>query len=498
MAAERSQGTASTRASQEVWDGIRRFSELPEWVAAASRPEFVADALARHVPELSAGELVATVGKPRLRLGGAGWTARYGVTVEGPGAKSEMVRLVGTLLPPGAGTHPNGRSVGAFGSDGWRCTLPELGLELATEAADAAIEVLPRLTDPERSRALLEESIRACTPSLEDIRIASASPRIVRLKPGNRVTVLYALGYSPADRQRGWPEVVVAKTYRGDKAKASYEGMHALWGSELAAGRAVTVAQPLAYIPELRVVVQGPIREEQTLKDLLRSALRTGSAEGLERLSEAMERAAAGLAALHGCGVVYGRTVTISDEVAEVREALNELDVPIAGMADAAAPLLARVEEIAARTPADALAPAHGAFRPAQVLLHGDDIGFIDFDGLCRAEPARDVALFTSAVRDIGMEEYQPYRDGASKPGATLDRWNQLDEICDAFVKKYESLAPISRSRLVLWETLGLFTYVLNCWSKVHPERLGFRIVNVEQHLRVSGLVPQAAGPEEL
>jgi hypothetical protein len=49
-----------------------------------------------------------------------------------------------------------------------------------------------------------------------------------------------------------------------------------------------------------------------------------------------------------------------------------------------------------------------------------------------------------------------------------------------------------------LWETLGLFTYVLNCWSKVQPARLGFRIVNVEQHLRVSGLAPQAAGPEEL
>jgi hypothetical protein len=498
MPAEGSQGTASTRASQELWEGIRRFSELPDWLAAASRADVVADTLAQHVPELSAGELIATVVKPRLRLRRAGWSARYGVTVEGPGAKSGAVRLVGILSPPGAGTESNSQSVGAFGSNGWSCTLPGLGLELETEAADAAIEVLPLLTDPERSRALLEQSIRACTPSLQDIRIASASPRIVRLKPGNRVTILYELAYSSADQQRGWPDVVVAKTYRGDKAKASYQGMQALWGSELRAGRAVTVAQPLAYIPELRVVVQGPIREEQTLKDLLRSALRTGSAEGLERLSMAMERAAAGLAALHRCGVVYGRTVTISDEMAEIREMLDELDVPISGMAEAAAPLLARVEEMASRTPADALAPAHGAFRPAQVLLHGDDIGFIDFDGFCRAEPARDLALFTSAVRDIGMEEGQQQGDGASKPVAALDRWNELDEICDAFVRKYESLAPISRTRLVLWETLGLFTYVLNCWSKVQPERLRFRIVNVERHLRASGLATQTARSEEL
>jgi hypothetical protein len=49
----------------------------------------------------------------------------------------------------------------------------------------------------------------------------------------------------------------------------------------------------------------------------------------------------------------------------------------------------------------------------------------------------------------------------------------------------------------VLWETLGLFTYVLNCWSKVQPGRLGYRIVNVEQHLRASGLA-QPASPEGL
>ena len=480
-----------TRASRELWDGIRRFSELPEWLAAAARPELVAHALSRHVPDLTAGELVATVGKPRLRLRDHGWTARYGVTLDGAGAKSETVRLVGTLSPPGPGTPPDGEAVGAFGSEGWRGVLPELGLELRTEAAEAAIEALPLLTDPERARALLEESIRAATPALGEIRIASVSPRIMRLKPGNRVTILYELGYSPDDESRGWPEVVVAKTYRGDKARASFEGMHALWDSDLAADDSVTVAQPLAYIPELRVVVQGPIRGKQTLKELLRSALETGSTEELKRLAESMDRAAGGLAALHGCGVVYGRTVTISDEIAEIRETLAELDVPIAGMADAAAPLLARVEEISARTPADALAPAHGAFRPAQVLLHGDDVGFIDFDGFCQAEPALDIALFTSAVRDIGMEE------SASGPGAALDRWAQVNEICDAFVRRYEYRARLSRTRLVLWETLGLFTYVLNCWSKVQPERLGYRIDNLEKHLRASGLLMQSAASEQ-
>src|SRR5918999_1915882 len=118
MSPERYRGTVSTRASQRLWDGINCFAELLEWLAAASRPEIVADALTQHVPELSAGELVATVGKPRLRLRSDGWIARYGVTIEGPEAKTETVRLVGALSPPAAGTEPHGQSVGAFGSDG--------------------------------------------------------------------------------------------------------------------------------------------------------------------------------------------------------------------------------------------------------------------------------------------------------------------------------------------------------------------------------------------
>ena len=38
-------------------------------------------------------------------------------------------------------------------------------------------------------------------------------------------------------------------------------------------GSNVTMAEPLAFVPELSVLVQGPIREEQTLKELIRSAL---------------------------------------------------------------------------------------------------------------------------------------------------------------------------------------------------------------------------------
>src|SRR5207248_9088057 len=97
----------------------------------------------------------------------------------------------------------------------------------------------------------------------------SCVPRVMRYKPGSRCTILYHLEYPPGP-DAGWPELVVAKTYAGDKGRIAWEGMRALWASPLARSSAVTIAEPLAFLPEMNVLVQGPIREEQTLHDLIR------------------------------------------------------------------------------------------------------------------------------------------------------------------------------------------------------------------------------------
>ena len=44
-------------------------------------------------------------------------------------------------------------------------------------------------------------------------------------------------------------------------------------GQPVARDGVVTLAEPLAYLPEDRVLVQGPVPEACTLKDLAREAL---------------------------------------------------------------------------------------------------------------------------------------------------------------------------------------------------------------------------------
>jgi hypothetical protein len=102
------------------------------------------------------------------------------------------------------------------------------------------------------------------------------------------------------------------------------------------------------------------------------------------------------------------------------------------------------------------------------VLLAGDSLGFIDFDGFCQAEPALDVALFRTSVRQLGS-------------GPAHDEI--LDQLAAEFLDEYSKQVPVSRVRVALWEALDLLTRVLHCWTKVKPERASEAMSALERHL---------------
>ena len=474
-----------------ISESLQRFALLPDWLSAIIDQDRVHRALAQSIPEFASGELMLQdCDVKRVRIKKDGWTAMIRLKVAEPqNGSSRVVALHSRLIPPGKAEPTSGNSAAPLGSDGWRLYLPELRLALEPEPADEALPVLPRLTDPQQACTLLEQSIRAGSQGYPDLRIQSCTPRVMRYKPGSRCTILYRLQYGP-DASDTWPDVVIAKTYQGDKGRIADEGMRKLWESPLSKGDIVTIAEPLAYVPDLKLLVQGPIREEQTLKELIRSALRAGAPEALEELYHYTRMTAAGLAALHQSGAYHGEIATWADEIAEIREVIEQLGMSTPELVDAAAPLLRRLEEIDTQYPPDSAVPTHRSFRPAQVLIHKGKIGFIDFDGFCQAEPALDVALFCATIKDIGLntspsgeEKEFEYPSAA----ALQERLDQVDAISEVFLAEYERLAPISRQRVALWETLDILTDVLHCWTKVKPQRLANVMALLEQHLRLSG-----------
>ena len=451
----------------DVQTALDAFAELPDWLALVTAPGRVTESLRRFVPELGAsgfGPSGATV--DRLRAKGTEWLVHCRVETIREGRPSETV-LVGRLLPPGSAPAPEDSTV-PFGEPGWRCYLPDLRLHLEVEVADGALPALPSLVDAHSAAAFLQHVLRAAG---HEVDVAGCTPEVVRYKPGSRCTIVYRMDYGGAPG----PDPLVVKTHQGDKGRTAWEAMRALWASPVAHDGLVILAEPLAYLPDDRVLVQGPVPGTRTLKDLARDALTDGSVDRLDELRESLRGTAMALAALHRSGAEYGRAMAWDQELPEVREVLERLDHSVPSLSAAAAPLLDRLERLHASAPPDPLVSAHHDFRPAQVLLHEGRIGFIDFDGACRAEPALDLGRFRAKLRDIGISAF--CATGRPPVGDALEgHLRLLDDLCDDFLDAYRRAARVTADRVVLWETTDLLTGLLHAWTKVRTARVGPRL----------------------
>lgn len=477
---------------------------VPTWLTDGTTPAVVCDRLRRQVPDFVSGELtLVSCEVKRLRLGDGQecWHGIYRLNIKRPAeSEAQTVELNGRLIPPYLPEPAESGDCFPFGDEAWSCYISELRLELSTRSRDVQLAALPQLTDPEAAGAFLEDAMRSSLGDANgDVRIRGCRPKVMRYKPGSRCTVLYHLDYeaTPVEAQ-AWPSVVVAKTYRGEKGKNAYDGMKALWASPLGASSTVAIAEPLAYLPASNVLVQGPIAQEMTLKELIRDALQKSDdgaigPEMVELLGH-IRKTAAGLAELHRCGVRTGDAYTWEDELADLCQTRAKLATPLPQFNNWHQALLERLEQQAADHPADALMPAHQSFRPAQVLIADGEIGFIDFDGFCQAEPAMDLALFMTTVKNITVNKPASEKGEGGKatmapdPEARRIRLMQADFLNQAFLTEYEKHAPVSRTRIALWEALQLMSLELGSWKKLKFARLDNCRTMLEQHLQRTGL----------
>lgn len=467
---------------------LAEFGELPSWLAAGMDPGRVGGSLERHVPELRDGRLrLLSTRCDRLRAKGDEWLARYTVSVAEPRGEPRELVLVGNLWPPGKGpSEPpaDGGTGVTFGEPGWRGRLPEMGLELCVQTFDEALPALPRLVDPARAASLLETVLRDA--GYVDATIAACDPVVVRYKPGSRCTVVVGLEYAGPTPEPVPPDRVVLKTHQGEKGESAWEAMSALWNQPRVWREAVRLAEPLGYLADERILVQGPVPGDQTLKELVRLAIADGGDEMLDRLRAELCRTATALAALHRSGASYGRTATLEDELDEVHEVVDRLAASVPELAPAAMPLLSHLDDLARDTAADSVVPAHHDFRPAQVLLSDQGVGFIDFDGACMAEPALDLGRFRAKLRDTAISAAGPdATDRSARPvEVTLEL---VDDLCDGFLADYQRHSGVSRERVLLWETCDLLTTLLHAWTKVRSARVGARLTLLEHQILSDG-----------
>jgi aminoglycoside phosphotransferase (APT) family kinase protein len=451
-----------------------------EWFEEALRPSRVIADLSGAVPEFTDGSLAllrCRIGRVRPSIAGNQWTAVYEIDVRD--TATGVVRTCvarGVIEPPGReSAHPLDGV--PFGTDGWGWVAPGLGLHLVAVTVDSALPGLAVLTDPEQGGVLVQSALRSAGALQPGVELAGFSTEVLTHKAGVRATVLCRLRYG-GDGATG-PAAVIAKIHHDDQGARSFASMQALTRPSCALTERVHLPRPLAFMPDLRVSIQEYVPSRATVKDLFHEALdSTGS--GWDDLLEAIRTTAAGLAALHRRRLESGHEASWDDELATLRHKQAKLAAVLPAAATRTSTVPQRLESAAAATSADPLVPSHHSFRPAQVLLTGSGITFIDFDKVCRAEPACDLALFTAKLRHMAANKVEP-------AGSDRQRTRRVAMLREEFLEEYQRHAPVSVDRVHLWEALELTSLVHSAAKKLNADWMDRCEAMLEEHLASCG-----------
>ena len=74
---------------------------------------------------------------------------------------------------------------------------------------------------------------------------------------------------------------------------------------------------------------------------------------------------------------------------------------------------------------------------------------------------------------------------GRAAAGARL---LQLERLCARFLDRYQTMAPVSRTRVAQWETLVLLDELVETWTKAQSAKVAPAMLLLERQLEVSGL----------
>ena len=469
---------------------VRQLSTIPPWLAAALDADQVMLALNRHVPEFASGALTlrdCAIDLLHLKNTKAEWGRNWVLTIaDTDGERHVPVRV--TLTAPGLSTIDQPTATLPLESSDWQCWLPELGLlcKRGRSKKDKDLPALKTLTNAEQAGPLLEQALRTQAAGYKHVSIRSCAPELLSNKIGKSAVLRYTLDYGLDAAGRGWRDTVILKAYSDDTGRNAFVGMRAVWDAGLQKSAAVRVPEPLAYLAEQQATVQGPVPEERDLEKLLGAQLLSDDPADQEALHEAFRATGVALAAFHRCGGTADLTTAWNEGLAEALDQLTCLRVPFPEPIAAVDRLVEQLRALEAAVPADLPVPSHGAFRPEQVLLAGKQIGIIDFDGFCMAEPAFDLALFRAAMMDNGLyDEHIRPRDQAE----VAARRTRIDALSESFLAAYEAHAPVSRQRVALWEAIFYLNDSLQCWTKPRPNDPRLVVPLLERHLHTLGIV---------
>lgn len=341
--------------------------------------------------------------------------------------------------------------------------IEPLGMQVYSFEQDPALPGLAAALDPQRMRAALRAALPEYQGGAAELLSCRAKP--LRYRPGKRCTMRFDLLERAADgalRKR----TLYGKAYHQfNKAAAVNDEMGRLAATEAVRTGRVVLAPVVAFLPDLMIVLQGPVVGESL--EMYLEGLQGNVTAGDPRGWEGVIRSADALAAVHTSGVATDRERPIDKELSRfVKRAAQAAAVdPAAGE---------RLLALAKALPAwrehmpgwgEQITLVHGDCKHSQCLLTDAGVAILDWDHCGMADPATDIGTYIATFRQMGI--HQALKARGSAAAAARTEW--LRGLEDAFLDAYVAASGFGEGfyfRARWYEAVALMRKALRAFSR--------------------------------
>ena len=207
--------------------------------------------------------------------------------------------------------------------------------------------------------------------------------------------------------------VVIGKGYYRGNGATTFDTMRQLWSDGFAEDRLLTIPEPVAYLPELSLLLQGRAPGK---------ALYLGLDDPAAALKP-VRLAGRWLAKLHAASVASAVVLQPEhdkEKLGTYRDVLARVCPPFAPRIQS---LTGRILSSLKTLPEDQVVCTHGDFQPKNIYIRGNQVTVIDFDRFALAHPARDLGHFIGQSMTMSYVRTGSFKEVRAWNSAFLDEY---------------------------------------------------------------------------
>jgi hypothetical protein len=459
----------------------RRFPQFSQLFDAAVMAEQLALAL-RIQPSWSLRGLVpgkVFIGRTggrlryvvRLRERGTGILTEHPVTAfvfDSGGEAEDHARRVLAPLSEGVRGHP---ATVAFGATS--AVLPTMRTTLHVFPIDPDLPGLAEASDPRRMRDALQAQPRLAGSG--DVRIEECHISVAHYPRTSRCVLRYSLRGTASSNGDDWSAVVYGKTYSHVGAEQSLrvlERLHALAGGE----RSPILPTALGHVADLRLNLLGEVAGTPRIPALVKAGL-AADPQAAPEIGEAVARAGVLLAELHRSPIEVSPHPSLGEEARTLRSGLEDMRGVSPGLTEVLEAEIERLSNAASEGQGGGGVFSHGDFTPSQILFNGRDVGMIDFDNTCSADPALDLGHFVAYLR-VAIHK-AALAGGVSREAMEA---SLTSSFFDGYVDAASPAQPDRiRDRMSLYQKASLIRMAIHSWQQLKPTRVALALAALDE-----------------